>query len=97
MTTKDKREQPGHLVDIPVDFIVQGRVYQGKIKDINKEGSIKIGNVNKGGVFVETEMSFSIGQSISMTYRSPSFGKENRIGKIVWTSPHGIGVKFRKL
>ncbi len=97
MTTKDKREQPGHLVDIPVDFIVRGRVYQGQIKNINKEGLIKIGNINEGGVFVETEMSFSIGQNISMTYWSPSFGKENRIGTIVRVEPHGIGVKFRKL
>ncbi|KKL96201.1 hypothetical protein LCGC14_1846870 [marine sediment metagenome] len=94
---KEKREHVRRSVDIPVEFIVQERLYQGRIKNINKEGWIRIGNVNKGGVFVETEISFSIEQNISMTYQSPSFGKENRIGKIVGISPQGIGVKFQRL
>jgi hypothetical protein len=94
---KEKREHVRRSVDIPVEFIVQERLYQGRIKNINKEGWIRIGNVNKGGVFVETEISFSIEQNISMSYQSPSFGKENRIGKIVRISPQGIGVKFQRL
>ncbi len=97
MTTIEKREFVRSPVDIPVEFIIKGRLYQGQIKSINKGGWITIRDVNKGGVFVETEMSFSIGQNISMTYRSPSFGEENRIGKIVWISPQGIGVRFEKL
>ena len=97
MTTKEKREFARGLADIPVEFIVQDRLYQGRIKNINKEGRIKIGNINEGGVFVETELSFPVGQRISMTYWSPPFGEKNRIGKIVWISPHGMGVEFRKL
>ncbi len=96
MTTKERREFVRSPVDIRAEFIVQGRLYQGQIKSINKGGWI-IRDVNKGGVFVETGMSFSIGQNVSMTYQSPSFGKENRVGKIVWIGPQGIGVKFRKL
>ncbi len=95
MTTKEKREHARSPVDIPAEFIIQGSLYQGQIKNINK-GGWTIRDVNKGGVFVETGMSFSIGQNVSMTYRSPTFGKENRIGKIVWISPQGIGVKFRE-
>ena len=95
MTTKDKREYARTPVNMPVDFIVRGSFYQGRVKNINKEGWI-IRNVKKGGVFIETEISFSIGQNISMTYPAPFFGEENRIGKIVWISPQGIGVKFRK-
>ncbi len=95
MTAQDKREFVRSPVDIPVEFIVRGRLYQGQIKNINKGGWITIGDVNKGGVFVETEMSFSIGQNVSMTYQS-LFGERNRIGKIVWISPHGIGVEFKK-
>jgi len=94
MTTKEKREHARHTVDIPVGFIVQGRLYQGQIKNMGKEGWVK--NIKTGGVFIETEMSFSIGQVISMTYSSPHFGEKNKIGKIVWISPQGIGVKFRK-
>ncbi len=94
---REKREHVRRSVDIPVEFIVQERLYQGQIKNINKEGWIRIGNVNKGGVFVETEIPFSIELNISMTYQSPSFGKENRIGKIVRIGPQGIGVKFQRL
>ncbi len=97
MTTKEKREYDRTSTDMLVEFVVQGRLYQGRIKNINKEGWIKIRNISKGGVFVETEMSFSIGQNVSMTYQSPSYGNEHRVGKIVWIGPHGIGVKFRKL
>jgi hypothetical protein len=104
MPTKERREFARSPVNIPAEFIVQGRLYQGQIKNINKGGWIKIThgvlrrrrNVNKGGVFVKTELSFSIGQNISMTYRSSSFGEENRIGKIVWIGPQGIGVEFKK-
>ncbi len=96
MTTKEKREFVRSPVDIPAEFIVQGRLYQGRIKNINKGGWI-IRDVSKSGVFIETEMSFSIGQNVSMTYQSPSFGERNRIGKVVWISPKGIGVKFEKL
>ncbi len=75
MTTKENREHARRPVDIPVDFIVRGRFYRGQIKNMSKGGWIKIGNINEGGIFVETEMSFSIGHSISMTYLSPSFGE----------------------
>ncbi len=95
-TIKEKREFIRGPVDIPAELIIRGRLYQGQIKNINKGGWITIRNVNKGGVFVETEMSFSIGQTVSMTYQSPFFGERNRIGKIVWISPQGIGVKFEK-
>ncbi|HEA69848.1 hypothetical protein LCGC14_2154200 [marine sediment metagenome] len=105
MTTKENREHIRRPVDIPVDFIVRGEHYKGQIKNISKEGWIKIThgvlrrcrNVNKGGVFIETGGSFSTEQNISITYQSLNLGKENRIGTIVRVEPHGIGVKFRKL
>ena len=82
MTTKDKRNHVRRPSDISVEFTVQGPLYQGRIKNIN------------GGVFVETEMSCSVGQVISMASASPQFGEENRIGEIVWIGPKGIGVEF---
>jgi len=80
MTTKEKREHVRSPVDIPVEFIVQGRFYDGMIK-----------NISKGGVFTETKGTFSVGQDISFY-----FGKENIIGTIIRVEPQGIGVKFRK-
>ncbi len=80
MTTKEKRERARSPVDIPVDFSVQGRFYDGVIK-----------NISKGGVFIKTSGTFSVGQDISFY-----FGKENMDGTIVWVHPQGIGVKFEK-
>ncbi len=104
MTTKEKREHVRRIVDIPIQFIVRGELCKGQIKNISKEGWIKIThgvlrrcrNANKGGIFIETGGSFSTGQNISITYHSLNLGKENRIGKIIWVSPQGIGVKFGK-
>ncbi len=92
MTTVEKREHARRIVDIPIQFIVQSRLYQGQIKNMGNEGWVK--NVKKGGVFIETEISFSVGQVVSMTYSSPHFEEKNRIGKIVRVAPHGIGVEF---
>ncbi len=78
MTTKDRREFARSLVDIPVEFSVRGRFYDGLIK-----------NISKGGVFIETSGTFSVGQEISLY-----FGKENIIGTIVWIGSQGVGVKF---
>ena len=92
MTSNEKRENVRHIVDISIQFIVQGRLYQGQIKNMGKEGWVK--NIKKGGVFIETEMSFSVGQVISMTYSSPHFGEKNRIGRVIRVESQGIGVKF---
>ncbi len=92
MTTKEKREHVRRIVDIPIQFIVRGCLYQGQIKNMGKEGWVK--NIKTGGVFIETEMSFSVGQVISMTYSSPHFEEKNRIGTIIRVEPQGIGVKF---
>ncbi len=92
MITKEKREHARRPVNIPVGFIVQGRLYQGQIKNMGNEGWVK--NIKTGGVFIETEMSFSVGQVISMTYSSPHFKEKNRIGAITRVESQGIGVKF---
>ncbi len=94
MTIKERRKSVRFAVDIPTEFIVQGRLYQGQIKNINKEGRIRIGNVNKGGVFIKTETSFSVGQKISMRYHAFSFEEKKRPGKIIWVGPEGFGVEF---
>ena len=75
MTTKEKREFVRGLIDILAEFIVQGRLYQGQIKNINK-GRITIREIIEGGVFIETEMSFSIGQNISIDISFPLFWRK---------------------
>jgi hypothetical protein len=85
MTAKDKREYVRRPVDIPVDFIVQGRLYQGSIRNISEDGFL-----------IETEGTFSVGQNISMIYSFHLFGRENRAGRIIWIGSQVIGVKFEQ-
>ncbi len=80
MTTKDKRQHVRHAAHVRVDFSVQGRFYDGLIT-----------NISKGGVFIKTSGTFSVGQDISFYFR-----KENMDCTIVWVHPQGIGVKFKK-
>ncbi len=78
MTTKEKREHARSPVDIPVGFIVQRCLYDGLIK-----------NISKGGVFIKTNETLSVGQEISLY-----FGKEHMDGTIIRVEPQGIGVEF---
>lgn len=67
-----------------VDFVVQGRAYWGIIHDISASGA-----------FIETRENFTIGQRLTMTYKSP--GNENPVkmkGVIIRVTPKGFGVKF---
>ena len=81
MTTKEKREHARRPLNIPVDITVQDRFYHGRLK-----------NITKGGVFIKTGGTFSVGQDVSFY-----FGKEIIIGTIIRVEPQGIGVKFRRL
>lgn len=38
MTTKDRRKGIRRFVDMPAEFSVQGRSYQGRIKNLNSAG-----------------------------------------------------------
>ena len=67
-----------------VDYAADGKAYRDFIHDIS--GS---------GVFIETRIPFAVGQQISMTFIVPdtNFAFKNS-GRIVRTSPRGVGVKF---
>ena len=67
-----------HVFYVTIGFIVQGRHNDGLIE-----------NLSKGGVFIKTSGTFSVGQEISLF-----FGKENMDGTIIRVEPQGIGVKF---
>ena len=55
-----------------------------------------IKNISLGGVYIETRMPLTVGQSISMKFRLPKSRKLiHVIGEIVWADLPGIGVKFR--
>ncbi len=83
MTAKWKREYVRLSVNILVEFVVQNRVYQCWIK-----------YKGEGGMFIDANGPFLIGQDISMIYLSPRGLRDKRTGKISRTISQGIGVKF---
>ncbi len=68
-----------------IDYNVGDRSYKDFIQDIS--GS---------GVFIKTSQTFSVGQTISMTFMFPDNQKPFRInGEIIRIREDGIGVKFK--
>jgi Tfp pilus assembly protein PilZ len=68
-----------------IDYTVGDRYYRDFIQDISESG-----------VFIQTSQTFSIGQTILMTFISPDNQKPFRInGKIIRIHEDGIGVKFK--
>ena len=67
------------------DYTVGDRYYRDFIQDIS--GS---------GVFIKTSQTFSVGQTVIMTFMSPDYQKPFKIsGEIVRVHSDGIGVKFK--
>ncbi len=57
-----------------------------------------IKDISNGGVFIETGISFSIGEELSLIFKLPNNNKFIKAtGMIVRTNEHGIGVKFKRL
>jgi len=68
-----------------IEYNVDNRYYKDFIQDIS--GS---------GVFIKTSQTFSVGQTILMTFMSPDKQKPFRInGEIIRIHEDGLGVKFK--
>jgi len=69
---------------IPANYKIQNSSYRSFILDINDTGA-----------FIETDVHFPIGKTITLEYLDP-FSRRifELIGQIVWSDPHAIGVKF---
>jgi uncharacterized protein (TIGR02266 family) len=80
---KRKHERKPFLM--AVDYSTQDHVYKDFIQ-----------NVSAGGVFIQTNMPFSVGQEVSLTFPLPNHKKHIKIiGEVVRTAPQGVGVKFK--
>ncbi len=65
--------------------------------DIQCQDSIK--NLSSGGVFIETDENYSMGQKIMVTFSIPKYKFDNKItlvGEVVRIEPTGVGVKFNE-
>jgi hypothetical protein len=83
--SKGRRKHYRKPVFMVVDYTTQGHAYRDFIQNISPDGA-----------FIETPISFRIGQELSLTFALPSCQKHIKItGQVVRTTPQGIGVKFK--
>ncbi len=83
----DERTLPRNLCLIPVDCTLKDRTFDGLILDLNQYGA-----------YVDTNKPCPIGQEIYLSFYNPfSYKNMDLGGKIVWSSSHGIGLRFNDL
>jgi Tfp pilus assembly protein PilZ len=65
---------------------------------LNKDYKSYILDISIGGVFIETDKKFTIGQKIGLNFMLPNHQKPFKInGTISWGNPRGFGVKFDEI
>ena len=80
------RKYPRKRWVIPVDLKIKDQTFKEFIKDISK-----------GGVFIETQTPFSVGQEIRLHIQLPNKSRPLEIvGEIVRSNVQGVGVKFKR-
>jgi hypothetical protein len=80
----DERTLPRNLCLIPVTCMLEQKNHRGLILDINAYGA-----------YIDTNIPFPIGHTTNLIFFNPFSQKNvNLDGKIIWSSDHGIGVKF---
>lgn len=83
-TDVEKRELPRRSSALVVTYTDACRRYEDLARDISA-----------GGLFIETRERFVVGDQIGIAFRLPDVSAPIRLsGKIVRTSPTGIGVQF---
>ena len=81
------REHPRKSSFIPAECLSDGVGFTDFIQ-----------NIGNGGVFIQTDTDFYIGQQITMTFSLPKVEKDIIVsGKVVRFDSQGIGVKFDEL
>ena len=81
------RENPRKPCLINANYSIQNKDYKSYILDISI-----------GGVFIETNETFTLGQEIVLNFALPHYQKPFKLsGKISWGSPRGFGVKFDQI
>ena len=81
------RENPRKPCLINANYSIQNKDYKSYILDISI-----------GGVFVETNETFTLGQKIVLNFMLPNNQNPFKLtGTISWGSPRGFGVKFDEI
>lgn len=81
---KDQRKHPRTPCSIITEYMIEGRVYKDKIK-----------NMSLSGAFIKSQNAFPVGLEISQSFFFPNFEIPIQSkSKVVWTGSNGFGVKF---
>ena len=81
-----KRKEHRQAGYVDIKYSIDGNDYEGATQDLSR-----------GGVFIETSESFSLGQEVSMEIPFSNSSEIVKIkGEIVRITPEGIGVKFKR-
>ena len=83
-TLKEKRANRRFPATSPISYATRGIAYEDFLMDISA-----------GGVFIETQAMFSVGQMLTLTFPMP--GHQHYItvtGQVVRVTGRGIGVQF---
>jgi Tfp pilus assembly protein PilZ len=84
---REKRKHARREYGKPVLIGIKNRFYHGLS-----------GNISRGGIYIETQDGFDVGQEINIAIPGSRLAKETLIkGQIVHNRPSGIGVKFVSL
>lgn len=81
------REHPRRTCLINANYKINDQKYRSYILDISV-----------GGVFIETEKAFPVGQPITLLFTIPQNESSFTLqGRVAWSGPQGFGVKFRTI
>jgi len=79
------RQHDRKILFMTVDYIVDGKYFRDFIQDMSSSG-----------VFINTSQTFSLDQTILMTFMSPDNQQPFKMnGEIVRVTPDGVGVRFK--
>jgi Tfp pilus assembly protein PilZ len=79
------RQHDRKIFFMTVDYIVDGKYFRDFIQDMSSSG-----------VFINTSQTFSLDQTILMTFMSPDNQQPFKMnGEIVRVTPDGVGVRFK--
>jgi Tfp pilus assembly protein PilZ len=86
-TEPSMRENPRKSCLINANYRIKGSNFRSYILDISI-----------GGVFIETNERFSVGETVILNFNLPENSQSvSAPGKIAWSGPQGFGVKFEGL
>ena len=81
MEALERREDPREDCFIPITFSFEDRAYTKFVR-----------NISSRGMYIESDAQILKGCDLALSYHLPEKGGMKRVGKVVWTTPEGMGV-----